>query len=167
MMNKPITEIADELGRLLIAKQLILTTAESCTGGHIASTLCAAADTPLYFGAGFVTFNDDAKRTVLAVKKETLERFTAVSGQTVAEMAEGAVLRSGADISVAVSGYAGPEGGDDGTPAGTVWFAWLLPSSALHVKSVHFAGDCNAVIGQATHYALSNLLLLLKQHGEA
>ncbi len=161
------TSVANELGKLLIEKKLFLTTAESCTGGHIASTLCAAGDTPLFYGTGFVTFNDDAKKTVLGVSAETLEKYTAVSGQTVSEMSTGALRCARADASIAVSGYAGPEGGEDGTPAGTVWFAWQLPESKIYIKTAHFTGDCEAVIAQATDYALAEMLILLKQNNPA
>lgn len=162
-MSKPSASVANELGSLLIERKLYLTTAESCTGGHIASALCAVKDTPTFYGTGFVTFNDNAKKTVLAVNPETISKYTAVSAQTVTEMAAGALLRSCADVSIAVSGYAGPEGGEDGTPAGTVWFAWQLPESKTYVKSVHFKGDCQSVIMQATDYALAGMLMLLGQ----
>lgn len=160
-MNTP-TSVANELGKLLIEKKLLLTTAESCTGGHIASTLCAAGDTPSFYGTGFVTFNDDAKKTVLGVSPDTIDKYTAVSSQTVSEMSTGALRCAGAEVSLAVSGYAGPEGGEDGTPAGTVWFAWQLPEAKIYVKSAHFKGDCESVIMQATDYALTEMLALLK-----
>lgn len=164
-MYKPEFEIADKLGRLLIERKLLLTTAESCTGGKIASALCAAKDTPLFYGAGFVTFNDDAKKTVLSVSPATLRRYTAVSRHVVTEMAQGAIEHSGADVSIAVSGYAGPEGGEDGTPPGTVWFGWHISAAGTCVKKVHFEGDCQSVIEQATDYALAGLLMLLaKEH---
>ncbi|NIY46874.1 2-oxo-tetronate isomerase [Cedecea colo] len=158
------SSVANELGKLLIEKKLFLTTAESCTGGHVASTLCAADDTPTFYGTGFVTFNDEAKKTVLNVSPETLDKYTAVSSQTVSEMSTGALRCASADVSLAVSGYAGPEGGEDGTPAGTVWFAWQLPEAKIYTRSAHFNGDCESVIVQATDYALAEMLSLLKQN---
>ncbi|RKQ38208.1 2-oxo-tetronate isomerase [Enterobacter sp. R1(2018)] len=166
-MKEPSPSVANELGKLLIERKLFLTTAESCTGGHIASTLCAVEDTPHFYGTGFVTFNDDAKKKVLGVRPETIDRYTAVSGQTVTEMAAGALRLSGADASIAVSGYAGPEGGEDGTPAGTVWFAWQLPDTEIYIKSAHFKGDCQSVIVQAAEYALAGMLMLLGQSNPA
>ncbi|MDX6022097.1 2-oxo-tetronate isomerase [Scandinavium sp. V105_16] len=166
-MSTSTTVIANQLGHLLIARKLTLTTAESCTGGHIASTLCAAEDTPLYFGAGFVTFNDAAKEAVLGVHPLTLKNHTAVSQETVTEMAAGAITRTGAQVSIAVSGYAGPDGGEDGTPAGTVWFAWYLSPSDIVSECVHFDGDCEAVITQATAYALTGLLSRLAEPARA
>lgn len=167
MSTSTTSAMAHALGQLLMVKKLTLTTAESCTGGHIASTLCAAPDTPCYFGAGFVTFNDAAKETVLEVSAETIKNFTAVSQQTVSEMAAGAIKRSGAEVGLAVSGYAGPEGGEDGTPAGTVWFAWQLSASETVCECAHFEGDCEDVIQQATEHALAGLLRLLGQPNSA
>ena len=76
-------------------------------------------------------------------------------------MAAGAIARSGADVSVAISGYAGPDGGEDGTPAGTVWFAWQLPDNVIVAKVKHFEGDSESVIKQAASYALATLIMLL------
>lgn len=160
-MVQPSRQIANELGQLLISKKLSLSTAESCTGGLVASTLCAAQDTPLFYAGGYVAFNDRAKKKILGVNAETLRKHTAVSSQVVQEMASGAIIHSGADISLAISGYAGPEGGDDGTPAGTVWFAWQISPQDIRIKSVHFSGNAQSVIRQATDYALAGVLLLI------
>ncbi|WP_312979230.1 2-oxo-tetronate isomerase [Atlantibacter sp.] len=147
---------ANELGKLLIARQLRLTTAESCTGGQLAVALCAAENTPDFYSCGFITFNDDAKSKLVNVKPETLARYTAVSQQTVEEMVAGAIERSGENIGVAISGYAGPDGGPDGTPAGTVWFAW---GHAHNIKTAvkRFEGDSVSVLQQAVVYAISML----------
>ncbi|MCL5497776.1 2-oxo-tetronate isomerase [Escherichia coli] len=160
-MTTPDLSNANELGRLLTEKKLRLTTAESCTGGLVASSLCAADDTPSFYGSGFITYTDSAKITILDVKEETISAHTAVSEQTVKEMAAGAIARSGADVSVAISGYAGPDGGEDGTPAGTVWFAWQLPDNVIVAKVKHFEGDSESVIKQAASYALATLIMLL------
>ncbi|KFC12256.1 putative DNA repair protein [Trabulsiella guamensis ATCC 49490] len=163
-MSTPSFAVASELGRVLVAKQLQLATAESCTGGLIASALCAADDTPSFYGSGFITYTDDAKITLLGVSRETIRTFTAVSEQTVREMAAGAKQRSGADVSLAVSGYAGPDGGEDGTPAGTVWFAWQLAQDEIHTSVKRFDGDSESVLAQATSYAMAALILLLAEY---
>lgn len=165
-MVQPSLPIANELGQLLISTKLFLSTAESCTGGLVASTLCSAQDTPLFYAGGYVAFNNRAKKRMLGVNAETLRKHTAVSSQVVQEMARGARTLSGADISLAISGYAGPEGGDDGTPAGTVWFAWQISDQETRVKSVHFSGDAQSVIRQAADYALAGVLLLIGQTNE-
>ncbi|WAH53930.1 2-oxo-tetronate isomerase [Pseudescherichia vulneris] len=160
-MEKPLDFLANELGDLLTSKKLRLTTAESCTGGLLGSTLCAAKDTPSFFGSGFITFTDEAKMTLLNVNPETLAKHTAVSKATVEEMVAGAVRVSGEDVGIAVSGYGGPDGGEDGTPAGSVWFGWALPGNKVESALQHFEGDCTEVLAQAVKYAIVALLFKL------
>ena len=130
-------ELTAEVARALIARGWRLTTAESCTGG-------------------VVTFSDEAKRNVLQVRAETLAVHSAVSEACVQEMSSGILALAGADIAIAVSGYAGPEGGEDGTPAGTVWFAWNFRGQT-ETKRMCFAGDCETVVAKAVRYALAAL----------
>ncbi|OAO63477.1 nicotinamide-nucleotide amidohydrolase family protein, partial [Escherichia coli] len=92
-----IENLISALSQRLIADQLRLTTAESCTGGKLASALCAAEDTPKFYGAGFVTFTDQAKMKILSVSQQSLERYSAVSEKVAAEMATGAIERAGND----------------------------------------------------------------------
>lgn len=92
-----IENLTSALSQRLIADQLRLTTAESCTGGKLASALCAAEDTPKFYGAGFVTFTDQAKMKILSVSQQSLERYSAVSEKVAAEMATGAIERADAD----------------------------------------------------------------------
>lgn len=156
-------DLASKLGDLLVSKKLRVTTAESCTGGQIATSLCASSDTPEFFGCGFITFTDEAKSTLLGVKPETLARWTAVSEQTATEMAEGARNVSHEPVSLSVTGYAGPDGGEDGTPAGTVWFGWGLPGKAPLTIKRQFEGDSKAVLDQAVKFALAKLFVLLEE----
>ncbi|APL91577.1 2-oxo-tetronate isomerase [Escherichia coli] len=155
-----IENLTSALSQRLIADQLRLTTAESCTGGKLASALCAAEDTPKFYGAGFVTFTDQAKMKILSVSQQSLERYSAVSEKVAAEMATGAIERADADVSIAITGYGGPEGGEDGTPAGTVWFAWHIKGQT-YTAVMHFAGDCETVLALAVSFALAQLLQLL------
>ncbi|MBZ9579776.1 2-oxo-tetronate isomerase [Klebsiella quasivariicola] len=145
-----------EVAQALIARGWRLTTAESCTGGNLAAALCAQADTAAFYDTGVVTFSDEAKRHVLQVREETLAVHSAVSEACVKEMSAGILGIARADIAIAISGYAGPEGGEDGTPAGTVWFAWNFRGQT-ETKRMCFAGDCEAVLAQAVRYALSAL----------
>ena len=147
-----IENLTSALSQRLIADQLRLTTAESC--------LCAAEDTPKFYGAGFVTFTDQAKMKILSVSQQSLERYSAVSEKVAAEMATGAIERADADVSIAITGYGGPEGGEDGTPAGTVWFAWHIKGQN-YTAVMHFAGDCETVLALAVRFALAQLLQLL------
>ncbi len=109
---------------------------------------------------GFVTFTDQAKMKILSVSQQSLERYSAVSEKVAAEMATGAIERADADVSIAITGYGGPEGGEDGTPAGTVWFAWHIKGQT-YTAVMHFAGDCETVLALAVRFALAQLLQLL------
>lgn len=156
----PTRALTHTLREQLTARCLRLAIAESCTGGKLASALCAEEDTPEFFGIGYVTFTNAAKKKVLGVRHSTLERYTAVSEATAKEMAEGARQRSGEDIALAITGYGGPQGGEDGTPAGTVWFAWSF-ADRTETSVVHFDGECEAVLNQAVRYALAGLIARL------
>jgi nicotinamide-nucleotide amidase len=118
------TQLAGRVLELLRDKNLQLTTAESCTGGLIASMLTRVPGSSESFHAGFVTYANDIKESVLGVQATTLEQHGAVSEAVVREMALGAMQRSGANLAIAVSGVAGPGGGSADKPVGTVWLAW-------------------------------------------
>ncbi|EFU4764329.1 2-oxo-tetronate isomerase [Salmonella enterica] len=155
-----VDSLTKKLGDLLVNQKLRLTTAESCTGGKLASALCAAEDTPSFYGVGYVTFTDEAKAKILRVQRRSLAEHTAVSEAVVIEMAQGAKDQAEVDISMAISGYGGPEGGEDGTPAGTVWFAWNINNITLTSRQ-HFSGDCQEVLEKCVRFALAELLFLL------
>ncbi len=116
--------LAESVLQLLRARGATLTTAESCTGGLIASMLTRVPGSSDCFHAGFVTYSNAIKQSVLGVPEETLAAHGAVSEEVVREMALGALDRSGADYAIAVSGIAGPDGGTAEKPVGTVWLAW-------------------------------------------
>ena len=121
----------EEVGRVLQERKATVALAESCTGGLIGHRLTDVAGSSGYFLAGFVTYSNEAKREVLGVQAETLERFGAVSEETVAEMAAGARRRSGADVAIATSGVAGPGGGTERTPVGTVCVGLAAEGASL------------------------------------
>lgn len=118
------TLMAERVLQLLRERNATLTTAESCTGGLIASMLTRIPGSSQNFHAGFVTYANHIKSTVLGVAPQTLEEQGAVSEEVVIQMAKGAMDRSGADYAIAVSGIAGPDGGSADKPVGTVWLAW-------------------------------------------
>ncbi|EHS2595817.1 2-oxo-tetronate isomerase [Salmonella enterica] len=155
-----VDSLTKKLGDLLVNQKLRLTTAESCTGGKLASALCAAEDTPSFYGVGYVTFTDEAKAKILRVQRHSLAEHTAVSEAVVTEMAQGAKDQAEVNISIAISGYGGPEGGEDGTPAGTVWFAWNINNTTFTSRQ-HFNGDCQEVLEICVRFALAELLFLL------
>lgn len=162
-MQQELVTIAGHLGVVLKEREWRLATAESCTGGLISTALCATEDSGDFYSGGLVTYTNRAKEKLLHVRKETLENYTAVSRETVREMATGALRVSEEDVSLSVSGYAGPEGGADGTPAGTVWFAWCILDNVIETKSKKFRGSKEEVINQAACYALKELILIIKK----
>jgi nicotinamide-nucleotide amidase len=113
-----------ELAGQLTAREWKLATAESCTGGGVAYQLTETAGSSAWFERGFVTYSNLAKVEMLGVKQSTLESFGAVSEQVVRAMAEGALSHSQAQVSIAITGIAGPEGGSKEKPVGSVWFGW-------------------------------------------
>jgi nicotinamide-nucleotide amidase len=119
-------ELATALVGELNHKNMAVATAESCTGGWIAKALTDVPGSSGCFGYGIVSYSNGAKESILGVSNKTLAQHGSVSEPVVREMAVGALRLSGADISVAVSGIAGPDGGSDEKPVGTVWFAWSV-----------------------------------------
>lgn len=113
----------DKLFDFLKLNNLTISTAESCTGGLIASAITDVCGASSFFGTGVVTYSNDAKMKLIGVKKETLDAYGAVSEQTAFEMAEGVLKLADADVSVAVTGIAGPTGGTPTKPVGLVYFA--------------------------------------------
>jgi nicotinamide-nucleotide amidase len=120
-------DLALAVGRRLEAADKTLVTAESCTGGAIASLLTGNAGSSVYFNGGTVTYSNELKQSLLGVKAETLADHGAVSEQTIREMATGARERLGADYAIATSGIAGPGGGTEAKPVGTIWIAVAGP----------------------------------------
>ena len=156
----------DSMGRATVVAELavhlqrrgwMLVCAESCTGGEVAAALTDMAGSSAWFDRGFVTYSNQAKQDMLGVSAETLAEYGAVSRQTVTEMARGALLHSGAQLSVAVSGIAGPGGGTPDKPVGTVWIAWATPNLVDAVWR-HLPGDRATVRAAAVDVALRGLL---------
>ena len=155
-----VSELTKKLASKLTDAGLRLTTAESCTGGKLSVALCAEENTADFYDVGLVVFSDEAKAAIHGVPTETLARYTAVSEPTVGEMAASIRDMAQADISIAISGYAGPEGGDDGTAAGTVCFGWNI-CGETKTRTVLFSGDCQDVVEKAVHFALAELVTTL------
>ncbi len=153
--------LSTRLGAALKARGWKLVTAESCTGGWIAQAVTAVAGSSDWFDRGYVTYSNAAKRDELAVSEATLQAFGAVSEQVTAELARGALQRSGCDIAVAVSGIAGPSGGTPQKPVGTVCFAWAARNGAAPITQTHrLGGDRAAIRERAVIVALQGVLQL-------
>lgn len=155
--------LAAGVGERLAKRGWRLSLAESCTGGWVAKVVTDAAGSSAWFDRGFVTYSNQAKRESLGVSEQTLAVYGAVSEPTVREMAMGALMRSASDVSVAVSGIAGPGGGTPMKPVGTVWFAWSGRDMAVRTQCRHFDGDREAVRRQAVAQALQGILDLLNE----
>lgn len=115
--------LAEELGKLLLEKGLTLSTAESCTGGGIASVITSISGSSEYFKGGIVAYANEVKTALLGVSETTLEKHGAVSEETVLEMAKGAMKSMKTSCAIATSGIAGPRGGTPTKPVGTIWIA--------------------------------------------
>ncbi|MCZ6895787.1 MAG: nicotinamide-nucleotide amidohydrolase family protein [Gammaproteobacteria bacterium] len=150
--------LAQELGQLLTERGWRVTAAESCTGGWIAQCLTAIAGSSDWFESGWVTYSNTAKSTLLDVDPMTLERCGAVSNETAAALAEGALRLSGADIAVSVTGIAGPAGGSVEKPVGTVWFGFAGITMKTLTERHRFDGDRRSVRAKTVALALSRLI---------
>ncbi|OIR19918.1 nicotinamide-nucleotide amidohydrolase PncC [mine drainage metagenome] len=152
--------LAKQAGVALRAQGMMLATAESCTGGGIAQAITRISGSSAWFDRGFVTYSNVAKEEMLGVSPETIARHGAVSEATVREMAAGALQYSRAQISVSVSGIAGPIGGTPEKPVGTVWFAWAT-DDGVRTACHHLAGDRDAIRVKAVRIALQGLINIL------
>lgn len=152
-----LTKLITKLGTGLTAKKLMLATAESCTGGMAAEVITSVAGSSDWFERGFVVYSNAAKHEMLGVKSKTLTEFGAVSEEVAKEMAEGALAHSHAQISIAITGIAGPTGGTKEKPVGTVCFAWSRVGAETIMLTKHFAGNRNEIREQAAQFALAEL----------
>ena len=148
--------LAETIVGLLKEQKMTITTVESCTGGMVSARLTDVAGVSEVFKQGFVTYSNKAKRKLIGVKKMTLKKYTAVSEQTAWEMARGGAVLTEADVCVSVTGYAGPEGGEDGQPAGLVYIGCNVRGK-IEVKEFHFSGDRRTIRELATVHALTML----------
>jgi nicotinamide-nucleotide amidase len=156
-MNQSISSLAEKLGSALSQCDAKVTAAESCTGGGVAHAITAIAGSSKWFDCGFVTYANSAKHRLLGVPKELLATQGAVSEAVVRSMVIGAAAAAEADFAVAISGIAGPGGGTEDKPVGTVWFAWQSPAGVSAKKHLLF-GDRAAVREQAIEISLQELL---------
>ena len=146
------------LARALSARGWKLATAESCTGGLIAAACTSVAGSSDWFERGFVTYSNAAKTGLLGVPAVLIEAHGAVSAEVARAMAEGALARSQAQLTVAVTGVAGPGGGTPAKPVGTVWLAFARVGRATETELLTLDGDRASVREQTVHHALRRLL---------
>jgi nicotinamide-nucleotide amidase len=157
-MADELTRLATLAGERLKARGLKLVTAESCTGGWVAQAVTAISGSSDWFDRGFVTYSNDAKREMLGVRAETLDRSGAVSEETALEMVRGALAASRAQVAVSITGVAGPTGGTATKPVGMVCFGWALAGGGADATTRHFAGERSEVRRQSVLFALQGVL---------
>lgn len=155
------THLAAQLGELLQQRGLRLVTAESCTGGWVAKYITDIAGSSVWFERGFVTYSNAAKQDMLGIDPALLAEHGAVSQAVVLAMVSGALAHSLAEIAIAISGIAGPDGGSASKPVGTVWIGWGLPDGNIISRHFCYDGNRDAVRYQAVTSALGELLALL------
>ena len=164
-MNLPTDEYLRQqalaLGEQLRAAREHVVTAESCSGGWIAKCLTDVAGSSEWFDCGMVVYSYEAKQGLLGVRPQTLEEHGAVSRETAIEMVSGALVHSGASVAVAVTGIAGPGGGSEDKPVGTVWIAWKRRGGYARAEVFHFPGDREAVRRQTVGRALAGVAAIL------
>lgn len=157
-----IIDLAQRVGQTLKSRGLLLTSAESCTGGGVAQAITEIAGSSEWFDCGFVTYSNASKTDMLDVSAAVIALHGTVSEEIAAAMAEGAIANSNAHVAVATTGIAGPGGAVPGKPVGTVCFAWTR-DGATSTERLVFAGDRQAVRQQTVAHALKGLLKFLEQ----
>lgn len=155
-----LTDTVATLAQALQRRGWRLATAESCTGGLIAAACTELAGSSHWFDRGFVTYSNASKTELLGVAAALIEAHGAVSEPVACAMAQGALERSQADVSVAVTGIAGPGGAVPGKPVGTVWIGWARRGRTPQAECRHFEGDRHAVREATVAAALGGVLRL-------
>ncbi|HEX5539571.1 MAG TPA: nicotinamide-nucleotide amidohydrolase family protein [Methylophilaceae bacterium] len=160
MADDSLLKLSLALGAALQKRRWSLALAESCTGGWASEVVTMCKGSSSHFERGFVTYSNVAKTEMLGVSETTLDRFGAVSEETAREMAAGALHRSRAQVTAAITGIAGPDGGTTDKPVGTVCFAWASLDGVFKSATRHFNGDREAVRYQSVKAALEGVLQL-------
>ena len=155
-------ELASAVGLALQKRRLMLATAESCTGGGVAQAVTEIAGSSEWFDCGFVTYSNASKMSLLNVPAAILSMHGAVSEETAAAMASGALKNSNAQVAVSTTGIAGPGGATPGKPVGTVCFGWAI-GDAVDTEQILFSGGRHAVREQTVQHALQGILKRLEK----
>jgi nicotinamide-nucleotide amidase len=159
-------DIVTTLAEILKSKNWKMAAAESCTGGLVCANLTEMAGSSEWFERGYITYSNEAKIECLGVTDKLLEGFGAVSEAVAKAMAEGAQVKAGVNAALSITGIAGPSGGSQEKPVGTVCFGWAIQDDAgdnrVLTKTMHFDGNRQDIRQQSCDYALSELAKLLE-----
>ncbi|WP_295623682.1 CinA family protein [uncultured Nitrosomonas sp.] len=159
--DQAISDLALRVGEALEQREWMLATAESCTGGWVGQAVTTVAGSSDWYERGFITYSNKSKCEMLGVQQSTLDQFGSVSPQAAQEMAIGALHRSHAQISVSITGIAGPDGGTATKPVGMVCFAWVSKDGPVQQQTHYFTGDRETIRHSAVTTALQGILDLL------
>ncbi len=157
----PITDLTKTLAQILLSRNWTVSLAESCTGGLVCATLTELAGSSEWFERGYITYSNEAKTECLGVPGQLIDSHGAVSEPVAKAMVQGARVNSGSDVAISITGIAGPSGGSAEKPVGTVCFGWATEHQTL-TKTIYFDGDRQTIRQQATEYALTELISLLR-----
>ena len=164
MNETDIFKRVQQLAPQLINQSKMIATAESCTGGWVAKSITDLDGSSQWFDCSVVTYSNTSKHELLGVNQNTLDNYGAVSQPVVKEMVLGLLDRCSANIGISISGIAGPGGGGDEKPVGTVWIAWATPGILIEAMRFQFKGDRNEVRLQAVFEALAGVQRLLLEN---
>lgn len=152
-----VPDLAHAVAKVLTEKGLSLSVAESCTGGLLSKRITDVPGASVFYKGGACTYCNEIKVKVLGVKQETLDWYTAVSSQTAREMAEGIAKAYGTDLGIGITGYAGPDGGEDGTPAGTIYIG-IYDRGRTQVRCILSPRGREGARWEAANHALDMIL---------
>ena len=156
------SDLVDRVIRNMKAQNLMLVTAESCTGGLLAASIIQKPGASDVFERGFITYSNEAKSESLGVPQELIQSYGAVSSEVAEAMAEGALVHSRADLAVSITGIAGPDGGSSEKPVGLVYMGYALKGGSAGSTKTLFTGNRNEIQSQCVQNALKNLLSILE-----
>ena len=160
-MDDTIDQLVQQLSELLIARGWMIATVESCTGGMISESITSKPGSSDWFERGYVTYSNDAKQELVGVSSESLRDHGAVSSAVAREMAAGGIQSSRAELAVSVTGVAGPDGGSEEKPVGTVWIAWADRNGKVVDQGYLFSGDRQQVRLASAECALAGAIKFL------
>ncbi len=166
-MENKLFDLAEKLGQLLKGKGKKISTAESCTGGWIAQVITEVPGSSSWFDRGFVTYSNLSKMEMLGVNRDTLERYGAVSEETIKEMVAGALANSTSDCTIAVSGVAGPDGGTLEKPVGTVFIGWQERDQEPQCAKLQLQGSRQEIRRETVIKALVEMCRILSGEGDS
>ena len=158
--------LIETLSEVLHEKNMKLVTAESCTGGLLSASITRQSGASNVFERGYVTYSNEAKIELLGVPTETIETHGAVSEKTAEAMALGALKNSHANLAVSITGIAGPDGGTDEKPIGTVYMGYALKNGSSGALKHNFTGTREDIQAQTTQTAIQSLIAILEKESD-